>query len=57
VITSAQFLECLLLEQAIIEAVVGSMAMRKQSLSENGELLAAETICCFLELRAYRSRN
>lgn len=56
-ITLTQFLECLLFEQVIIEAIVGSMAMRTQSLNENGKLLADDTICCFLELRAYRSRN
>jgi hypothetical protein len=56
-ITTTQFLEICLAEQALVETVITSMALRKQLRSADSKLVADDTISCFLELRAYRNRN
>jgi hypothetical protein len=57
VITTSQFLEILLVEQDVIETVITSMDLRKQLRPADSKLIADDMIVCFLELRAYRSRN
>jgi hypothetical protein len=56
-ITTAQFLEIVSFEIAMIESVITSMDLRKGLRSADSKLVADDTIACFLELRAYRNRN
>jgi hypothetical protein len=56
-ITTAQFLEVVSVELALIETVITSMTLRPGLRSADSKLLADDTIARFLELQAYRNRN
>lgn len=56
-ITTAQCLEMLAFEIAMIESVITWMVLRKRLHSADSKLLADDLVWLSLELRAYRWRN